>query len=460
VRLDSPGAAITRWQTLLLAWLAEREGYKTGFSEVFGKVRAPALKYMHAAECDLLTSILFTGGAHLHASPGVRRTLDFSFLEREGIQVEFHTPWVPEELNRLHLMLSRAYALARDLEANPRVGGQIYLEDLGRAPTRDEFVSLHLSIDDYQYFCRQLLQEIGRWGYASDQLFSEFVAEQHAYTRVLSALDLPRRFPRRKTGQDVLVDRFEVLRLMNLQPRDAAELARAENALMSSFEFDMFPPNYFNDFEHIDGLWAGEGSGGSFEDHVKRGLTLAFCSPKRFGSLHAFWRAWLECHALFHLSAREGVPIHLRANADPLQSAPMSTDENAVQLFRLYLENVDALPQLSTFEDLFRLYHDPNVGRFRRKLREWDGALRAGNPAAIVKIREDFALAKRDLRNASVLTSVGGLVSCVALPVAVAGLMLGLPIDFAFTAVGPAIAVCAWELERRASWIKFGERRK
>jgi hypothetical protein len=71
-------------------------------------------------------------------------------------------------------------------------------------------------------------------------------------------------------------------------------------------------------------------------------------------------------------------------------------------------------------------------------------------------MKRDFELAGRDLRRMATLERVGSILTIVALPVAIAGLLAGLPLDFGFTAIGPGLVAYSKALEERASWVRFG----
>lgn len=71
-------------------------------------------------------------------------------------------------------------------------------------------------------------------------------------------------------------------------------------------------------------------------------------------------------------------------------------------------------------------------------------------------MRRDFELATKDLASAARMQRVANVLTVVSLPVAVGGMLTNLPLDFAFTAVGPALLAYSAVKEHRASWVRFG----
>ena len=137
-------------------------------------------------------------------------------------------------------------------------------------------------------------------------------------------------------------------------------------------------------------------------------------------------------------------------------SFELSPDDDKLQLFRLCIREVNTIPRIETFSDLFRLYNHKYVSRFREVLDEWSTLLRNGEIDPLKRMEKDFELAIRDLSTVAKMQRVGDILTVVGLPVAIGGLLTGLPLDFGFAAVGPAILLATDRMEKRSEWVRFG----
>jgi hypothetical protein len=134
----------------------------------------------------------------------------------------------------------------------------------------------------------------------------------------------------------------------------------------------------------------------------------------------------------------------------------LSKDDDRLQLFSIYVRQVCPVPRVETISDLLRLHGHRYVQNFKTQLEEWRWALLRGDGNAVIRMRRDFELATRDLKRVATLEKIGGLMTIVALPVAIGGLLTGLPLDFGFTAIGPGLLAYSKHLEQNACWVKFG----
>lgn len=134
--------------------------------------------------------------------------------------------------------------------------------------------------------------------------------------------------------------------------------------------------------------------------------------------------------SLIDISSRTGAQIKIPRSSGLFSEHPISTEDDRVQLYKLYLGHINAIPRVETFRDLFRLCNHKYVSHFREKLEEWTAELNEGNAAALRRMRREFELAVRDLKVVSALRAIGGILSIVALPTAIAGLLTHCPWTF------------------------------
>jgi hypothetical protein len=191
----------------------------------------------------------------------------------------------------------------------------------------------------------------------------------------------------------------------------------------------------------------------SFEDYASISLG-ALCSPS-FGELMSFWLSWFEFQQMLRISVERSSAMCFNAYTKDITE--IGKHPEATQLFRIYVTDINQIPRVNTYEDFLRLYHHPAIERFREQLAIWRQAAISGKVNIISRMRKDFQLALRDLSYATTLQTIGGMLTIIALPVAIGGILSGLPLDFAFTAIGPAILLESKRLADRASWVKFGD---
>jgi hypothetical protein len=216
-----------------------------------------------------------------------------------------------------------------------------------------------------------------------------------------------------------------------------------------------FPTEYFAHFSEFDMAFGEFGT--AFEDFAYAGIMLELGDPAAIRIAHSFWRAWLEARALMEISSGEGAGIAINAERDGQCSVySIAKEDDRLQLFRIYLRDVCPIPRVDSLSDLVRLHNHKYLKRFRQQLEEWRWSLLGGDARAVVRMKRDFELAGRDLRRVATLEKVGGIFTIIALPVAIAGLLCGIPLDFGFTALGPGLVAYSKALEEKASWIRFG----
>ncbi len=402
---------------------------------------------------ELLSAALVSGHIHLLQSPLITQSLSFSTLSSSGLQVTIHPPYDRDRLPALNRAFTCAYRIARRFEGDARTAPLLSFDDWRKNRlSRMSDSRFEALVNVYDFYLTLLHREID-WplslsGQLSEHFFRSAGAWQHAFEqkdaewiRTAGAVVVPRT-PTRQRSHDLSV-------LMDLAVRSAAEIERADHGELR------FPPDYFESFEDIQDLW-GEPDDLGLVEPLKRHMGAVFVDPDNFGFINGLWRSALELRQLLTLSSTHRASILVPRTSAPEASEDIGTNSDALQLFRLYIAGVSSLPTVDTVDDLMRLHHHRALRRFREKLQEWSLAARQGDGRILTTMRRDFQLATSDLRRVARVQRVGNIMTVVALPVGVASLLTGLPLDFGFTALGPALLGYAALKEQSAMWVRFG----
>ncbi len=428
--------------------------------DLFGSTRRLGRdQIVNRYQSEVLTSCLLYRPIHLLVPPRAAEVLDLSAFRNEGIPVVMHTPYDQEDLSRLNTMFSGAFDAIRLIERDYRVSPVMSYEALiqdnfrGSKPHDPSLWSSDLeftsNVETYNDFVTLLTHDIDWLRCLSPELFDLFMHRHTAAYETFMDVHADVIELRESKGSNRRTDTDSILGLMDLKIRNPDHLV--------GDTVDVFPREFFSDFEHYADLWQPWRTD-SFENQVERAFYVELCDPTRFARVFAFWNSWLELKRLIALSVDERAAIKLPPSMALHATYPVSADENKLQLFKLYLREVNTVPAVNSFPDLFRLYNHKYLDRFREQLDLWDKALYAGSPNAVAGMKRDFNLAIKDLAKVAKMQKVGDLLTYIGLPIALAApLLKGLPVDFGLAAIGPALLGYTKLLERRASWVRFGD---
>ena len=300
-------------------------------------------------------------------------------------------------------------------------------------------------VEDFQYYCRLFLNQVIPIFDFAAPIFEMMSA---AYSLQYHALNEEFGVP---NGNHIDFSVIRILDEMGLNPRKDLGFRPYGLEMIE----DVFPSDYFSSFDRYDNLF-GFYSEKRLSNTASQETILGFMDNQRFLRVHSFWRAYFEIQSLMRISSNNNARI-LMPNSDEVPiSFELSPDDDKLQLFRLYIREVNTIPRIETFSDLFRLYNHKYVSRFREVLDEWSTLLRNGEIDPLKRMEKDFELAIRDLSTVAKMQRVGDILTVVGLPVAIGGLLTGLPLDFGFAAVGPAILLATDRMEKRSEWVRFG----
>jgi hypothetical protein len=408
----------------------------------------------------LLSTALVQGGIDLLLPDHLSQTVSNAMCRNDGLDVLVDHPIETDEVVRLDKTYLNLFKNSRKLERMPDFTGIFSIDGIKEnlpecvQPTEDNESSF--IIEEYNYYLTQFVRQIEVVTKLSGPLFSAFVASQHATKDTIQSLFGPHFRdtiaslydinPGRSTKAED-IDTYFLLREMNAVPRKGLDLLQAKYREVPCFPF---PLNEVKDtFDKIT-----EDETLSFGDYLSLGLRSSLCGPS-FEELMSFWIPWFEFKQMLRISVERSSAMCFNVTAQNI--AEIGRYPEATQLFRIYVTDINQIPRVNTYEDFLRLYHHPAIERFREQLAIWRQAVISGKVNIISRMRKDFRLALRDLSHATTLQTIGGMLTIIALPVAIGGILSGLPLDFAFTAIGPAILLESKRLANRASWVKFGD---
>ncbi len=405
----------------------------------------------------VLSRALVHGGIDVLVPDHVRDSVLRSRLLKEGVDIQCDHPISEEHLNGIESIYVKLYNLARQIEEYPGYTGLYTLTHSGIVTAGATSRRLESLIDDYNFYARAFADRLGWVTDLAGDLFHAFMTAQRTagdvYEQLFHVADTVEALsPADREGEEpaLLTPReFSanfLIREMNAFPRQGAELDHDRGNEVMRGPFTLGGAKRSFDLMAADELLG-------FSDYALEGLSAGFTGSRLYQQVFGFWQAWLQFRQLIHVSSVRNSAICFDGTTSECDTGKR---DDLTQLYRVYIADVNRIPRVDTFDDFLRLYHHPAVCRFREQLDIWQQAVRNGESAIVARMRHDFKLAIRDLRRACNLNRVGGMLTVVALPVALGGLLSGLPLDFAFTAVGPAIALKGAQLERRAQWARFG----
>ena len=458
---QSTGVVLDRISSNFLCVVGARDGVVKSdldlWKDFIGEATAVSESFIRDQANDLLSSILIYGESHLLLADGFLDFLDISKFQEEGISLLVHSPYEEKQIDKLHRIYDKVYSCARFLEGHDYLSPIVSYDT--PLPSKEEFsdnsVEIETQSSDYEYYLDLFEREMSWVGNLSPELFQLFLVNQHLWKQQFQDSYEQYFSPDKNSELQNNLSIDGIMELMDLHLRDIQEIdlmSYSAEAVLSAF-----PPNYFREFKNIDSQWGEVDVQGDFSDFMEKSLFARSFDQEQFSTVHSFWKTYFETRRLISLSSELGVQIKLPQNISLRSSYPLSHDEERLQLYRLYVRNVNSIPKIENTNDLFRLFNHKYMARFRMQLDEWRQALHEGDTSALQKMQHDFELATKDLATVATMQKVGDILTVVSLPVGIAGLLMGgLPLDFAFTAIGPALLGYSKLKEKRASWVKFG----
>lgn len=445
--------------TALLSW-ADADGFlKLPFEVLPKQFSEPSGNYA-TYKSRVLSNALIHGGIDLLLPVEAHDIAIRNLRDSLGLDVAVDYPIGLGDVQLVDNVCSRLRHIADELEANERFSG-IWLLDHNVTNDSEIHASAasHLTVgeqvDDYNYYLNEFRNLLLIVDDFAPDLFQKFHSSQRAVVDLLEdmSVDAPAMHEAIWGESDDPSDEWPninarfLVEHMNLWPRRGAAALEAREREPAAMPFPTFA---LGDMFDTMVSWRERG----FSDSAMLGMLLGGSGTPYADRILGFWLSWLQFRQLLRISNERSSVMCFAADSG--KAYELSKHEDRLQLFQVFIKEVNAIPKVDSFGDLVRLYHDPHVHQFRQQLSHWRTVVREGNVAAIKRMRRDFDLAMTDLAKSVTLQRVGGVVSVVALPVAIGGLLSGLPLDFAFTAVGPAINAQANRLARRSAWARFG----
>ena len=124
--------------------------------------------------------------------------------------------------------------------------------------------------------------------------------------------------------------------------------------------------------------------------------------------------------------------------------------------YRIYLEEAEVLPRVRSLADVVRLQADPRLRPWRETMHQWWLSLRSGDQNAEHNLRAEITKANRDLRKLDHWRKIGGIVTYVSLPIAVASALTGFPGGLVMAPLGVGMRVYSEVQQRRHRWLMLG----
>jgi hypothetical protein len=139
----------------------------------------------------------------------------------------------------------------------------------------------------------------------------------------------------------------------------------------------------------------------------------------------------------------------------------LSGTSQQVELLRISCRELQRLPVPTTLKQTLHLVRSPEAAAMRTELARWSQELTAGNTEAAALVLPDVADAQRQLSFAKSSSRGGALVTCIGVPVSIAGLVVAAP---ALAAAGVAVSVAGGLalgsqklLEHFGRWAMYGD---
>jgi hypothetical protein len=167
--------------------------------------------------------------------------------------------------------------------------------------------------------------------------------------------------------------------------------------------------------------------------------------------------------SLFEHSAELEIPIFAA------KIAPSRTEKNPYskvlsndnidpywKAYQIYLEEINVLPKLRTFQDVFRLRDDHRIHEFREALHNWSVEIKNGDPETEMSMRKEIRKANEELKKLGEWQKIGKWATYISIPVSIASVLTGCPLGLSILPISIGIRIHSDVNEWRHRWLLFG----
>jgi hypothetical protein len=148
------------------------------------------------------------------------------------------------------------------------------------------------------------------------------------------------------------------------------------------------------------------------------------------------------------------------SSVETLPSHDSQLPDDLLQVYQIALNEVHYLPHVESINDVLRLHDGPRLRAFREAVHHWAKVFQEGDLSAEQRIRRDIAKASEEFCRLERWSQVGGWLTYMSIPLAIASLWLigpvGLAASLAPTALGAAIQTYRDVKDRELRWLAFG----
>lgn len=123
-------------------------------------------------------------------------------------------------------------------------------------------------------------------------------------------------------------------------------------------------------------------------------------------------------------------------------------------VYRVLIEEVTSFPHAQSISDALRLREDRRIHAFRRALADWGQRLAAGDEQAERELRRELRDRNRELAQIRPARQIGGIVTLLGLPVALAGPLAAAGLGL--SVIGACIEIGALATQWRNRWLLQG----
>lgn len=136
------------------------------------------------------------------------------------------------------------------------------------------------------------------------------------------------------------------------------------------------------------------------------------------------------------------------------QFQPWETTSATNSVIKIWLDEIEVLPKLTTIEDVLRLRENKSIANFKESIMEWADALSHAGLREEEKLRAYIKKANKELKKIEIVQRVSGWSTVISLPIDIAITMSGLPIITSPIGLG-LYTYEKWKAHKY-DWIMFG----
>jgi hypothetical protein len=182
-----------------------------------------------------------------------------------------------------------------------------------------------------------------------------------------------------------------------------------------------------------------------------------------FGDLNVLGSTVLDIIGILQASEALDVPAAIsrrfpkRYSKGENSIPKMTTNEDMVKCFYIFLEEVDSFPIISSIDDVLRLREDKLMKNWRESIGLWANEIKLGNPMSERKMRQAIRKAVKDLKRLGPVRNISSLMAIISLPIAIAELMTGIigP-GFTITGLSTAMELYLQTIQWKNRWLLLG----